>query len=1444
VPRSINDSLGRLLRGLDLCSIRRMKTSTLLRRVATTDLLKQSCRFCFFISSVIVIPIFVTLPAVAQDDPLDDELPNGVVGRFTASGQTVEQLGSDLSFQWGNVSPDPRLPDGPFKAEWSGQFLIRSKTTYQLHAFCQGRVTVEFNGQKVLDGASESAGWLSGAEFTPNPGFVPFRVNFAKTSDNAELHLFWSSETFPLEPLPAHEIFYDEQRPELQIFNRGRELFVANRCGTCHSGLVDDLLPAPDLTRSLAGVPVEWIDLKLSGHEITAGRMPSFKLDADQRLALAAFLASVAESPKLDSLPKPGKDRDDAKDRVSGLTQLRSIGCLACHTLGDEGSTNVFGGSDLSNIGAKRSAEWLFTWLGDPARLNRTHRMPAFTLSSTERRQLALALAAQKGDSTVTTKNSAKSGDKALVEQGAKVATELGCRACHQLGIEKTQRPDISLLAKRASLKWDHSCIAETPNSKPQPHFSNIDRAAIQAFVTATRPLSDRPVTPPERGQQLLMTRNCLACHPRGLTQGLAAHAAKTVRIDDGLQGLAPSLVPPNLTAVGDRLLDAALEKAVSGEQKRRLDFKLVRMPKFTHSADEKSSLLSYFVSTDRIPDNAPTWDVKEATEPVDDLTLVLGQELVGPKGFSCIACHQVGEFVPTKAALGTRGSDLVGLGLRMRHEYFLRWCRAPLRIVPGVEMPSYRKHVPGVLNDDADAQLETLWRTLADPRFEPPTNPASVEQYLVVGKDEPVRIVRDVFTNPAENGGGYVPRALAIGAGNGHNLLIDLDTYTIRRWTFGDFARQRTSGKSWYWDMAGSDVVPLKRSQSDFALIKSDATNQQVLDAPLKPVSQHGTVGQLLDYSPFARYGVRSSYRMNFEIDGRPVHIDIEQEFAPVDSTETNTGEPVTGWQLRFTATGIPDGYDLVHYPIDTGDLKGTLGEPTVSPFKNKHDIEVVYSSAKTKAESRFSAVRLKAAEGVTTAFVEMITGLGRPTLPLNVKPSLVAKQNQIRSAPGFDGVQLPLLTKIMPTAMTFLKDGTLAFTSLEGHVYLARDTDGDGVEDSLTQFEEGLAAPYGIIEDGDSLIVAHKPELIRLRDTDGDGKADERTVFATGWGFNDNYHDWTCGIIRDSKGYYYVGLGSDYAQKDRPESTSFLRGKVLRISLDGKELHPFAHAFRYPTGLAIDSRDRIFSTDNQGVQNTFNEINHLRDGTHYGVPKRHEEKLDVTASPPMIQVPHPWTRSVNGISILPESFAHKPFTGHGIGAEFEHKQLVRFTYHEVNGVLQGATYYLTLPDFADADANFLGPLSVSVSPRGEIYVGSIHDSGWLGGLNTGSIVKLTPNQELPPGIREIQATPEGFAIEFTHPIDLFEAIKPANYSISGYTRVWQGGYATPDSGRYQPTIESAAAALDKMSVTLKVAPLKPGFVYEINCNLKASNKSLFPSTGHYTLHSIPSRD
>ena len=619
---------------------------------------------------------------------------------------------------------------------------------------------------------------------------------------------------------------------------------------------------------------------------------------------------------------------------------------------------------------------------------------------------------------------------------------------------------------------------------------------------------------------------------------------------------------------------------------------------------------------------------------------------------------------------------------------------------------------------------------------------------------------------------------------------------------------------------MAGVAVMSGLSSNSDFALQPTGKPKA----APIVPERRQGTVSRLTGYRRYG-LGVQMEYKVFFDIAGKAVRMSVRETFAP--RNENSNGR--TGWLRTIELSDIPAGHKvLIRRPL----ARPSVGAPTIVAS----DANGTLAWEALSDAGRFARVRKDRVELLYSA------QLSQPDLAIKTKPDKPPVVEKVTSLPGYDGVRLPISRSIMPTAMTWTHDGKLAFTSLKGHVYIASDTDGDGIEDSLTLFEDGLAAPFGIIADGKDLIVAHKPELLRLRDTDGDGRADERTVIATGWGFNDNYHDWNTGIVRDSKGNLYIGLGSDYAQSKRPVEQRRWRGKVLRVGRDGS-VEPVGHSFRYPVGLAIDSRDRIVVSDNQGVQNTFNEINYLVPGRYYGVPSRDDLPLKVEHYPPAVQLPHPWSRSVNGLFFLPNGKKRTAFGGHGVGCEYDSRFLVRFSLQEVDGVMQGAAYYFSRPGVGAVDENFLGPLCGAVSPSGDIYVGSIFDSGWLGGRNTGSIVRLRANGQVLAGIRELKATPDGFEIEFTKPMNRKAAAATSNYTISGYTRVWKGGYATADSGRHKATVTSAALSRDGKTVRLRVDGLKPGHVYEVTCGRIGldAKQDLWPATGHYTLHKIP---
>ena len=636
-----------------------------------------------------------------------------------------------------------------------------------------------------------------------------------------------------------------------------------------------------------------------------------------------------------------------------------------------------------------------------------------------------------------------------------------------------------------------------------------------------------------DRGRLVLERRGCLACHQRGTGKGNVAVAGAVVAASRKLAGQSPSLVPPALSAVGDKLLDQALARSVAGEQKTvRMPWLRVRMPRFVHAGADLAAVTHYLVAHDRIPAEAPVTPAVQSGK-ADEQDLLGGQDLVGFKGFSCIACHHVGQFAPKNVALATHGSDLMGLAGRMRREYFLRWCRDPLRIVPGMEMPSYKKPMKFVFGGNIERQLAAMWDALNDKRFQPPVNPNAVEQFLVVNRGEPPRVVRDVFTLPESVGGGSVARSLAIGFPNSHNLLLDLDRANLAEWTFGDFAKQRTQGKSWFWDLVGRPVITGGERRSDVVLVTVDVAGNPV--GVHRPLRDPVTAAQLLGYQQDERGAVHLEYGLRFRVEDAPLHIHVGETLQTTPESESEQGN--SGWDrslsisVRDPVTGkgraVPEG---IEFHVGRPTARESLARATVTAWRHGKKRALArgdraWGTLPDQGKQQFVRLEDRTLGEEVDRFSRRVllrytTHVVPNRLSLKASSPRPIRPEPVTSVPGFQGTRLPLQRAIMPTAMTWTKDGTLAFTSLKGHVYLARDTDGDGLEDTLSLFEEGLAAPYGIIADGDDLIVAHKPEVIRLRDTNGDGRADLRQVLASGWGYSDDYHDWTCGIVRDRTG------------------------------------------------------------------------------------------------------------------------------------------------------------------------------------------------------------------------------------------------------------------------------------------------------------------------------------
>lgn len=174
----------------------------------------------------------------------------------------------------------------------------------------------------------------------------------------------------------------------------GRALAGELGCGACHAGA-----PSPELARGRAPalgpqappLPADFVFTYLADPQrrregLGATRMPDFRLDEGERVALALFLASDAQG---DGDFAAARRRHPDVDAQRGGRIFRALGCAGCHD-GVSGAEPIQG-PDLSREGARVQETWLTSFLDDPAPVRgRAHptapgaRMPDFRLTTDE----------------------------------------------------------------------------------------------------------------------------------------------------------------------------------------------------------------------------------------------------------------------------------------------------------------------------------------------------------------------------------------------------------------------------------------------------------------------------------------------------------------------------------------------------------------------------------------------------------------------------------------------------------------------------------------------------------------------------------------------------------------------------------------------------------------------------------------------------------------------------------------------------------------------------------------------------------------------------------------------------------------------------------------------------------------------------------------------------
>lgn len=469
-------------------------------------------------------------------------------------------------------------------------------------------------------------------------------------------------------------------------------------------------------------------------------------------------------------------------------------------------------------------------------------------------------------------------------------------------------------------------------------------------------------------------------------------------------------------------------------------------------------------------------------------------------------------------------------------------------------------------------------------------------------------------------------------------------------------------------------------------------------------------------------------------------------------------------------------------------------------------------------------------------------------------------------RWKPSPDGLPLEI------SGMEFLPDSRLAVAIRKGEVWFI-----DGVYDEppvnlrYHRFASALHEPLGLLMHRGDLYTAQRTELTRLQDLDGDEVADSYLTVAKGWGVTGNYHEYAFGPELDGQGNLWItlnlGMGLTPAQKARTVQDAPFgyrqgkwRGWGMKLTPEGKWQAACA-GMRSPSGIGVNRHGDAFYTDQQGNWVATNSLHHLRDGAFFhhaealasmdqdgamvsdieevpnGLPLPAAIAKFPELCPPAIWFPYKKVgQSATDIVMDNSGGKFGPFDGQLFVGEFTQAAMNRVFLEKVNGQYQGACFPFRL-GFASA------VLRLIQGADGSMFAG-LSNRGWssLGSASYG-LQRLVWTGKTPFEIKEMRASPDGFELVFTKPVNQSSAADVRSYSMKSYTYLYHSNYGSDEIQAKALGIKEATVSGDGLRVRLRVEGLRPLFVHELVADgvRDQEGSGLLHTEAYYTLNNIP---
>lgn len=129
--------------------------------------------------------------------------------------KVLERIDSEISFDWGNGSPDPSIPSDHFEIIWKGRLKVPSSGFYRFRSDNDDGVELRIDGSRVINDWWKHHRRIYVQEKWLWSGEHDFELRYFEDTGPALVYLSWAKGDRPFEPIPHDAYLTPDSRPGL-----------------------------------------------------------------------------------------------------------------------------------------------------------------------------------------------------------------------------------------------------------------------------------------------------------------------------------------------------------------------------------------------------------------------------------------------------------------------------------------------------------------------------------------------------------------------------------------------------------------------------------------------------------------------------------------------------------------------------------------------------------------------------------------------------------------------------------------------------------------------------------------------------------------------------------------------------------------------------------------------------------------------------------------------------------------------------------------------------------------------------------------------------------------------------------------------------------------------------------------------------------------------------